>query len=214
MTHLIQQTSTPASSHITQQPSRPVFAVAAVVVGLVLAALSPAALAAWDLQQLMDSLAQTKSGRATFVEKKSIALLDKPVESSGELLYTAPDRLEKRTLKPKPESMVVNGGELVIERGKQKYQLRLQAYPELAAFIDSIRGTLAGDRSALERNYRLSLEGTAERWTLQLQPVDPKMQAVIQRIRITGVRDQLRNIDIAQADGDSSTMTIEQVAAP
>ncbi len=184
------------------------------MVGLVLAALSPAALAAWDLQQLMDSLAQTKSGRATFVEKKSIALLDKPVESSGELLYTAPDRLEKRTLKPKPESMVVNGGELVIERGKQKYQLRLQAYPELAAFIDSIRGTLAGDRSALERNYRLSLEGTAERWTLQLQPVDPKMQAVIQRIRITGVRDQLRNIDIAQADGDSSTMTIEQVAAP
>jgi outer membrane lipoprotein-sorting protein len=214
MTHLIQQTSTPASSHITQQPSRPVFALAAVVMGLVLAALSPAALAAWDLQQLMDSLAQTKSGRATFVEKKSIALLDKPVESSGELLYTAPDRLEKRTLKPKPESMVVNGGELVIERGKQKYQLRLQAYPELAAFIDSIRGTLAGDRNALERNYRLSLEGTAERWTLQLQPVDPKMQAVIQRIRITGVRDQLRNIDIAQADGDSSTMTIEQVAAP
>lgn len=214
MTHLIQQTSIPASSHITQQPSRPVFALAAVVMGLVLAALSPAALAAWDLQQLMDSLAQTKSGRATFVEKKSIALLDKPVESSGELLYTAPDRLEKRTLKPKPESMVVNGGELVIERGKQKYQLRLQAYPELAAFIDSIRGTLAGDRSALERNYRLSLEGTAERWTLQLQPIDPKMQAVIQRIRITGVRDQLRNIDIAQADGDSSTMTIEQVAAP
>ena len=214
MTHLIRQTSTPSSSHIAQRPSRPAFALAAVVVGLVLAALSPAALAAWDLQQLMDSLAQTKSGRATFVEKKNIALLDKPVESSGELLYTAPDRLEKRTLKPKPESMVVNGGELVIERGKQKYQLRLQAYPELAAFIDSIRGTLAGDRNALERNYRLSLEGTAERWTLQLQPIDPKMQAVIQRIRIMGVRDQLRSIDIAQADGDSSTMTIEQVATP
>ncbi|MEO8389288.1 MAG: LolA-related protein [Polaromonas sp.] len=187
---------------------------AAVLLGMALAALSPAAQAAWDIQQLMDSLAQSKSGRATFVERKNIAMLDKPVESSGELLYTAPDRLEKKTLKPKPESMVINGTELVIERGKQKYQLRLQAYPELAAFIESIRGTLAGDRNALERNYRLSLEGTAERWTLQLLPLDPKMQAVIQRIRITGVRDQLRTIDIAQADGDSSTMTIEQVAAP
>jgi outer membrane lipoprotein-sorting protein len=215
MTHLIQPiTSTPSPSQVSQRISRPIFSFTAFAVALLLAALSPAAMAAWDLQQLMDSLAQTKSGRATFVEKKSIALLDKPVESSGELLYTAPDRLEKRTLKPKPESMVVNGGELVIERGKQKYQLRLQAYPELAAFIDSIRGTLAGDRNALERNYRLSLEGTAERWTLQLQPIDPKMQAVIQRIRIMGVRDQLRSIDIAQADGDSSTMTIEQVAAP
>ena len=184
----------------------------AVLAGLALAVWAPAAMAAWDLQQLMDLLAQTKSGRATFVEKKHIALLDKPVESSGELLYTAPDRLEKRTLKPKPESMQVNGGELVIERGRQKYQLQLQAYPELAAFIDSIRGTLAGDRGALERSYRLSLEGSAERWTLQLQPVDPKMQAVIQRIRISGVRNQVRGIDIAQADGDSSSMVIEQAA--
>jgi outer membrane lipoprotein-sorting protein len=214
MPHLLQKTFISPSLHTVQRPSRPAFALAAFVTSLVLAAWSPAALAAWDLQQLMDSLSQTKSGRATFVEKKNIALLDKPVESSGELLYTAPDRLEKRTLKPKPESMVVNGAELVIERGKQKFQVRLQAYPELAAFIDSIRGTLAGDRNALERNYRLSLEGTAERWILQLQPIDPKMQAVIQRIRIMGVRDQLRSIDIAQADGDSSTMTIEQVATP
>jgi len=179
---------------------------------LALAVWSPAAFAAWDLQQLMDTLAQTKSGRATFVEKKHIALLDRPVESSGELLYTAPDRLEKRTFKPKPESMVVNGGELVVERGRQKYQLQLQAYPELAAFIDSIRGTLAGDRGALERSYRLSLEGGAERWVLQLEPVDPKMLAVVQRIRISGARGQLRVIDITQADGDSSTMAIEQAA--
>jgi outer membrane lipoprotein-sorting protein len=141
-------------------------------------------------------------------------LLDKPVESSGELLYTAPDRLEKRTLKPKPESMMVNGGELFIERGRQKYHLQLQAYPELAAFIDSIRGTLAGDRKALERNYRLSLEGTAERWTLQLLPLDEKMQAVIQRIRIAGARDQVHSIEITQADGDSSLMTIEKLATP
>lgn len=181
---------------------------------LALAVWSPAALAAWDLQQLMDTLAQTKSGRATFVEKKHIALLDRPVESSGELLYTAPDRLEKRTFKPKPESMVVNGGELLVERGRQKYQLQLQAYPELAAFIDSIRGTLAGDRGALERSYRLSLEGSAERWVLQLDPVDPKMQAVVQRIRISGARNQVRGIDITQADGDSSTMAIEPAALP
>ena len=183
-------------------------------VGLALATLSPAAFAAGDLQQLMETLAQNKSGRATFVEAKHIALLDKPVESSGELLYTAPDRLEKRTLKPKPESMVVNGGELFIERGRQKYNLQLQAYPELAAFIDSIRGTLAGDRKALERNYRLGLEGTAERWTLQLLPLDEKMQAVIKGIRISGARDQVRSIEITQADGDSSLMTIEKLAMP
>lgn len=170
--------------------------------------------AGWDIDQLMRGLAQTQSDRASFVEKKFIAMLDKPVESSGELFYTAPDRLEKRTIKPKPESMTVDAGTLVIERGRQKHRLQLQDYPELAAFIDSIRGTLAGDRKALERNYRMSLEGTAERWTLQLLPVDEKMQAVVTRIRIAGARYAVRSVEITQADGDSSLMLIEKLAAP
>lgn len=168
----------------------------------------------WDIDQLMHTLAQIRSDHASFIEKKSIAMLDKPVESSGELFYAAPDHLEKRTLKPKAESMTVDAGTLIIERGHKMHRLQLQDYPEVAAFIDSIRGTLAGDRHALERNYRLSLEGTTEHWTLQLLPVDEKMQAVVKRIRIAGERSTLRSIEITQADGDSSLMLIEKLATP
>lgn len=174
----------------------------------------PCHAADWDIDQLMHGLAQTRSGQARFVEKKNIAMLDKPVESSGDLLYVAPDRLEKRTLKPKPETMVVEGDQLEIERGRQKIKLQLQAYPELAAFIDSIRGTLAGDRKALERNYQLSLEGSAQAWTLKLVPVGARMKQVVTMIRVTGVRDEVRGIDVTQVDGDSSVMQIEKVAAP
>jgi outer membrane lipoprotein-sorting protein len=186
---------------------------AALAAGVVLAAASPCAHAAWDMQQLMESLAQAKSGRATFIETKRIAILDKPVESSGELLFVAPDRLEKRTLKPKPESMVVDGDELSIERGTRNYHLRLQSYPELAAFIDSIRGTLAGNRKTLERDFRMNLGGTASAWTLQLFPFDEKMKAVVRRIVITGSQGQVNTIEIDQADGDSSVMVIEKSTA-
>ena len=168
----------------------------------------------WDIDQLMHVLAQTRSDHASFVETKSIAMLDKPLNSSGELFYIAPDHLEKRTLKPKPESMTVDGDTLLIERGHQKHQLQLQDYPELAAFIDSIRGTLAGERRALERNYRLSLDGKAEHWTLQLLPVNKKMQAVVKRILISGVENTVRSIEITQTDGDSSLMLIEKMATP
>lgn len=164
-----------------------------------------------DVDQLMQGLAQIRGGQARFVEKKYIAMLDKPVESSGELLYSAPDRLEKRTLKPKPESMILDGGTLIIERGRQKHSLQLQDYPELAAVIDSIRGTLAGDRKALERSYRLSLEGGVERWTLQLLPIDEKMQAVIKHIRIAGAYQAVSSIEINRADGDRSLMLIEKL---
>lgn len=170
--------------------------------------------AEWDIDQLMRGLAQIHSDHARFAEKKFIAILDKPVESSGELFYTAPDYLEKRTIKPKPESMILDHGTLTIERDRQKHSLQLRDYPELAAFIDSIRGTLAGDRKALERNYRLSLDGTAEHWTLQLLPLNKKMRAVVKRIRIAGVRDAVRSIEITQSDGDSSLMHIEKLATP
>ena len=42
--------------------------------------------AEWDIDQLMQSLALTRTDRASFVEKKYIAILDRPVESSGELV--------------------------------------------------------------------------------------------------------------------------------
>jgi outer membrane lipoprotein-sorting protein len=184
---------------------------AALAAGLSLA-LSGALAADWDLQQLMDSLARRPSGRATFVETRRLAVLSKPIESSGELVYVAPDKLEKRTLKPKPESMIVDGDALTVERGNRKYQVQLQAYPEIDAFIDSIRGTLAGDRKALERNYQLAMSGPAENWVLQLTPLGERMKAVVQRIRISGVRDQVQRIEITQADGDSSLMVIEPAA--
>ncbi|MHB0973329.1 MAG: LolA-related protein [Thiobacillus sp.] len=176
---------------------------------------SPLAQAApLSIAQLMAALAKNPQGAATFTEKKTIAILDQPVESSGELLFIAPARLEKRTLKPKPETMVLDGDILTIERGQRKHVLQLKDYPEVAGMIESIRATLAGDRKALERVYRLALEGSQERWTLVLTPLDPKVGAVIARIRMEGARDVVRSVEITQADGDSSLMTIEKRAPP
>lgn len=167
----------------------------------------------WTIDQLMQSLAQAKPGRASFVEKKYLSILDRPIESSGELAYSAPDRLEKRTAKPKPETMVVEGDTLMLERGRQKHTVQLQQYPELGAFIDSIRGTLAGDRKALERAFRLKLDGPAERWTLTLWPTDAKLLTLVHLIRIAGIRDNVRSIEVIQTDGDRAVMTIERISA-
>lgn len=169
--------------------------------------------AAWDIDQLMQSLAKTKAGRASFVEKKYMAMLERPLESSGELRYTAPDRLEKRTIKPRPETMLIEGDTLTLERGRQKHTLQLSDYPELVGFIDSIRGTLSGDRKALERAFRLKLEGNAERWTLTLFPTEAKLLTTVHLIEIAGTRDNVRSINIIQTDGDRSLMSIERVGS-
>lgn len=167
-----------------------------------------------SIAQLMTDLAKHPQGAATFTETKYLAILDQPVESSGELRFIAPARLEKRTLKPKPETMVLDGDTLTLERGRRKNVLHLRDYPEVAGMIESIRATLAGDIKSLERVYRLALDGGQDGWTLVLTPLDPRVGAVIARIRMEGVKDEVSSVEILQADGDRSLMRIRKAEAP
>src|SRR5690348_605449 len=105
------------------------------------------------VDQLMHLLAQRKHGTVTYVEEDYLAILDRPVKSSGVLVYDAPDRLEKRTLKPKQESLVLQGDELTVQRGHRTYRVQLSAYPQVAPLVDAIRDTLAGNESALEKVF-------------------------------------------------------------
>lgn len=166
---------------------------------------------AWDVTDLMQDLARQKSGRARFVEKKYLAILDKPVTSSGELLYVAPGRMEKRTLLPRPELLLLDGDNLTIEQGKRRFSLRLSEQPEALAFVDSIRGTLAGDLQALQRSYALQLSGTPENWALRLLPSDQRIAALVLRIDIGGRGSRVHTVSYLQADGDRAVMSIEPI---
>ena len=184
------------------------------VIGITVCAHSYAA--DWALPDLMHSLAQKKQGKAHFVEKKYIAILDKPLESSGELSFEAPNRLEKRTLKPRPETMLLDGDKLTVTLyEKQPLYLRLQDRPEVAALVESIRGTLSGDQATLEKNYTLEFSGAQSKWLLTLTPVPKALSKVVRQIHIGGADANIKTIAFDQADGDRVEMTISSaVAAP
>jgi outer membrane lipoprotein-sorting protein len=163
----------------------------------------------WTLDALMSMLAHNKSGRATFVETKYLSIATKPVESSGELVFAAPDHLEKLTTSPKPERLVVDGDTLTVSRDQRTYTVALGRYPELSAFIESIRATLDGDRLTLERIYNVSLDGNRDDWTLTLTPLDTRTSKTIRTVTLRGARDALRTVTIEQADGDRSVMQLK-----
>ena len=167
----------------------------------------------WDLQRLMNDLAQVKQAKANFVERKHIKILTAPLELSGTLIYSAPDRLEKHTLTPKAERIVVERDRLTIEAKRQRRTLALASYPVLWAFVESIRATLAGDLQALNRFYSVSLQGSAENWSLTLVPREQKMRSMVSSIRIAGMQIHVGSIEIQEADGDYSIMTVTEDAS-
>lgn len=181
-------------------------------VALVAAWLAGPAAAAFDLDQLMAGLARHPGGRANFTEKKYLAVLDKPVVATGEMRFRPPDYLEKRTVKPHPETVKLDKDVLTLERDQRKLSIRLETQPEALAFVDSIRALLVGDRATLEKSYLLDLSGTPQKWVLNLLPSDPRIVSLLLRITVAGSGNQVLSIEYLQADGDRSVLSIEPVA--
>ncbi|HEX6841315.1 MAG TPA: LolA-related protein [Stellaceae bacterium] len=181
----------------------------AVAAALLLWAFPAAARAAgFGVEQLMAELRQVKSATGRFVERKELHMLDKPVEASGTLIYLAPDQMQKITISPSWERLAVRQSTLTIEQEGKSRSFSLGDRPEIGAFVESIRATLAGDLATLERFYTVTLTGDAGDWQLSLVPKERKLQELVKEIRISGSGRSIHTVETEEADGDRSVMRV------
>jgi outer membrane lipoprotein-sorting protein len=167
---------------------------------------------AFDLAQLMQTLAQVKAGQATFTETRTVAMLERTLQSSGRLSFEAPDTFVRETLKPRRERVAVAGNTVTMSIGSRSRSVPLDSVPEAAVIMEAIRGTLTGNRDAIERNFDATVTGSAQRWTLELKPREPRLRELVISVRVSGQQALAREVAVAMADGDRSVMTIEPVS--
>ncbi|MDM0053449.1 outer membrane lipoprotein carrier protein LolA [Variovorax sp. J22R115] len=175
---------------------------------LTVLALSASSAWAFDLPELMGLLAQQKSGEARFTEQRFVRGLEGPLEASGVLSFTAPDKLVRRTLAPRPETMSVEGNTLTLSRGSRTRTLQLDSMPELLGMVEAMRGTLSGNSQGLQRYFRSTLSGSSNSWTLDLQPVDERLAAQVRTMRLSGRGGEVLGIEMEFIGGDRSVMNI------
>lgn len=158
----------------------------------------------FGVEQLFALMAGQQRLNTTFTEQKFIKGLEAPVESSGELLFEAPSRMVKRTLAPKTETLMLDGGQATVERGRQQRTVALEDHPEIAVHVEGLRACLAGDLATLVRIYRVSLAGTAAQWKMTLVPRDAQAATQVQAITLSGEQADIRSVQVLLSDGDSS----------
>ncbi len=163
---------------------------------------------AFTVEQLFALMAGQQRLATTFTEQKFIKGLDAPVESSGELLFEAPARMVKRTLQPRAETLMLDGGQATVARGNRQRTVALEDHPEIAVHVEGLRACLAGDLDTLLRHYRASLAGSAAQWQLTLVPRDARAAAQVQGITLGGEQGDIRSVQVLLADGDSSLTRI------
>lgn len=166
-----------------------------------------------EMERVMADLRAVKRFSGTFIERKSLGLLRRNLETSGEIRYEAPDRLERRTLKPSPDKFLLEGETISgVQRNGEHYSVSLSERPEIAALVEGIRATLAGDLASLNRHYLVEFEGNSANWSLHLKPRLKTVQAKVSEIQISGEGDMLKRVAIRQTQGDHSEMMIRPEA--
>jgi outer membrane lipoprotein-sorting protein len=167
----------------------------------------------FELPQLMQLLAQVKSGEATFTEKRSVAMLERTLEFSGRLSFEAPDTFVRENLKPRQERMAVVGKQMTMSMGSRSRTVAVDSVPEASVIVEAIRGTMTGNQDALDKHFTSAVAGTPQRWSLELVPREPRLRELISVLRLAGQQSVVREVVVTMADGDRSVMTIEPLVA-
>lgn len=165
------------------------------------------------LSQVMQRLAAVQESRATFTERKTLAALSQPLTSQGRLVYRRPDVLQMITDAPVPEVLAVQGRRLTLaEQGAPAKVIDLAEQPQIAALVDAVLGTLSGDIGSLRRSYDVAIEGTLAAWVLVLRPANPRLTHLLKAVTVGGSAATLERIQIVEANGDRSEMTVYPAA--
>jgi outer membrane lipoprotein-sorting protein len=163
-----------------------------------------------DLPQLMELMAQVPARQDRFTETKTMAVLTKPLVLTGTLAYSRPDRVEKHVLTPYEEHLIVQGDQLTLANKDGTKRIGVKSHPLIWSFVEAIRASLAGDVAALRRFYHIKVEGTSKEWLLTLRPLDPQAMSYLSSIRLRGHGNRLVLVEIDEARGDRSVMTIHE----
>ena len=151
------------------------------------------------------SLRQVRSSSANFVEARTLRLLNQAQRSSGRLIpYTAPDRLRKETAEPAaartddrrrpPDNRAArrtNAGNFVAGQFSDRRVGRKRAG-------NARRRHRRADPALHDRRRR----GDPTDWALTLVPRETKLREMVATIRIAGERNQIRDVQTVEADGD------------
>jgi len=163
---------------------------------------------ALDPAQVLAGLARVERSEASFEETRHVAALAAPLVRRGRLTYTRPSELEMVVETPLQERVRIVGGVMTMEGRNGTREVRLADLPLVAAWIEGMRATLAGDAAALARYFVVHASGDAVSWQLDLIPRTTDLAAVISHVVIAGNASRIGRIEVFEASGDRNVMVL------
>jgi len=143
--------------------------------------------------------------RCQFSEDKHVALLARPLHSTGTIYFDRARGIARITLAPRPQAAVLTATSLRLRTADRTEEIPLDKTKDLRAFALIFPTLLRGDRKALEGAFELGLYGSAHDWSaLALTPRAASLRALVHRVVVIAHKAELVSLQIAEASGDTT----------
>ncbi len=160
------------------------------------------------LAVLLGKLRAVEAVSAHFREEKRIALLAMPLISEGDVYYQKPRSLVRHTRKPLASSVLLEGDKLSFGDKSHVESASIAGQPALSVLADAFIGVLSGDKAALERAAKLTLETRAgDGWRIVATPTRDPLLKLVRLMEFEGVGATVLRMRLVDANGDE-TLTV------
>jgi len=172
-----------------------------------------AQLDAADAKTLIAQLAKPTPATIDFSEIRFSPLLKQPLIVSGTLGYQGPTSLDRHVTQPYRETTEIRGDSVRVRReGEPERSFGLKRAPELQGLLSAFTSLLAGDHSAVEREFTIDASGDTSAWRILLAPRDARLSRRVKLIRIEGRNDAPRCFSIIGDNNGASMMLLGATA--
>jgi hypothetical protein len=138
-----------------------------------------------------------------FSEEKHIALLARPLRSTGTITFERTRGIARTTLTPRRQDVVLTTTSLRIRKDGRTEEIPLDKTRDLKAFALIFPTLLRGDRTELERAFEVSLYGSdRDWWALAFTPRTDSLRALVRRVVVFGKNGDVAALQVTEASGD------------
>lgn len=150
--------------------------------------------------------------RCSFSEEKHIALLARPLRSTGTITFARDKGIARATLTPRPQQVVLTPTSLRIYKDKRIEEIPLDKSKDLKAFALIFPTLLRGERSELERAFEIGLHGKAtDWWALAFTPRTDSLRALVRSVVVFGRNTEVVSLRVVEASGDTTDTRFTEI---
>jgi hypothetical protein len=158
-----------------------------------------------------NSLKDAKVIRGKFVQRRHLAGLSQPLESTGRFLFAREVGVEWHTEQPFDSQFILTETSITQQdEGGAKLRVEAADQPALAVLSRVFFALFALDLNALSRDFELFGERRGEGWVLGLKPRTHALGSVFRQALVTG-GPSVERVVLEDGNGDRSEIDLHEV---